>query len=379
MMQRGFSKSEFQARTRRAQAMMEKHNIAALLLTTEPDVRYFTGFLTQFWQSPTRPWFLIVPASGKPVAVIPSIGQELMNATWIDDIRTWASPNLVDDGISLVSDTLNELVNGGVVAIPDGSETHVRLPYADIQRLSETVTLTSDKEIVRTLRMVKSDPEIEKIRHACGIADQAFDSVKTFAGVGKTQSEINRTFQMSCLSYGADSVPYVAMGLGACGYFDVISPASDVKAQSGDILMLDTGLMWDGYFCDFDRNFALGEPDLRAISAHAKLLDATAAGFEAAVAGATAADIFHAMAKITGAGKALEAGRFGHGLGTQLTEWPSLIPDDHTELREGMVLTLEPSIETIDGRILVHEENIVIRANGAEKLSRFATEMAVIK
>ena len=74
----------------------------------------------------------------------------------------------------------------------------------------------------------------------------------------------------------------------------------------------------------------------------------------------------------------MEAGRFGHGLGTQLTEWPSFIPTDNTEITEGMVLTLEPSIETIDGRILVHEENIVIRANGAEKLSPFATELPVI-
>ena len=42
---------------------------AALLVSTEPEVRYFTGFQTLFWQSPSRPWFLFVPAAGKPVAV----------------------------------------------------------------------------------------------------------------------------------------------------------------------------------------------------------------------------------------------------------------------------------------------------------------------
>ncbi|MFW2345346.1 MAG: aminopeptidase P family N-terminal domain-containing protein [Brevundimonas mediterranea] len=66
---RGFETSEFAARTAKAQAMMANHGLAALLLTTEPDVRYFTGYLTRFWESPTRPWFLIVPAHGKPVAV----------------------------------------------------------------------------------------------------------------------------------------------------------------------------------------------------------------------------------------------------------------------------------------------------------------------
>jgi len=177
---------------------------------------------------------------------------------------------------------------------------------------------------------------------------------------------------------GADSVPYVSMGLGAGGYYDVISPAADIQIKDGDILMLDTGLMWDGYFCDFDRNFSMGTPDPRVISCHSYLVDAVMAGLEVAKSGSTAADIFHAMAKITGAGKALEAGRFGHGLGMQLTEWPSFIPDDHTEILEGMVLTLEPSIETIDGRIMVHEENIVIRKDGVEKLSTFYKEMVII-
>jgi Xaa-Pro aminopeptidase len=66
------------------------------------------------------------------------------------------------------------------------------------------------------------------------------------------------------------------------------------------------------------------------------------------------------------------AGRFGHGLGLSLTEWPSFTPKDGTVLREGMVLALEPSAETAPGRILVHEENVVLRADGPELLSRRA-------
>jgi Xaa-Pro aminopeptidase len=62
-------------------------------------------------------------------------------------------------------------------------------------------------------------------------------------------------------------------------------------------------------------------------------------------------------------------GRLGHGLGVTLTEWPSLTPLDTTELREGMVLTLEPSVNIAPGLIMVHEENIVLRAHGPELLS----------
>ena len=81
---RGFKEDEFAARTAAAQAKMAEAGMAGLLLTTEPEVRYFSGFHTLFWQSPTRPWFLFVPAEGKPVAIIPEIGAELMRRTWIE-------------------------------------------------------------------------------------------------------------------------------------------------------------------------------------------------------------------------------------------------------------------------------------------------------
>jgi len=106
---RGFNIDQFEKRTLKAQRLMQQHGLDALLLTTETNVRYFTGFLTRFWESPTRPWYLIIPLKGKPIAVIPSIGKALMNQTWVEDIRTWPSPDLNDDGISLLSDTLNEI------------------------------------------------------------------------------------------------------------------------------------------------------------------------------------------------------------------------------------------------------------------------------
>ena len=68
---RGFVLAEFEARTARAQALMAEQDLAGLLLMSEAEVRYFSGFQTLFWQIPTRPWFLFVPASGRPVAVIP--------------------------------------------------------------------------------------------------------------------------------------------------------------------------------------------------------------------------------------------------------------------------------------------------------------------
>lgn len=376
-MPQGFETTEFKARLTRAQSRMNAADLDAILLTTEPDIRYFTGYLTRFWESPCRPWFLVLPRSGDPIAVIPSIGAALMARTWITDIRTWRAPDLEDDGISLLAETLRDL--GPRIGTPSGLQSHLRMPLGDFARLNAALPqpIGADADILRSLRLVKSEAEIEKIKTACQIATRAFERVPEIARIGQPLAPVFRDFQRLCLDEGADWVPYLAGAAAPVGYGDVISPADDRPLEAGDVLMLDTGLVHDGYFCDFDRNFSVGSPSPDVAAGHSRLIEATYAAFEAARPGATAAELFHVMDKIvTGGAGGSEAGRYGHGLGMNLTEWPSLIPTDHTPLVEGMVLTLEPGIELAPGRALVHEENIVIRENGAEWLSQpYGAEM----
>ena len=381
---RGFSVEEFQRRTQAAQALMAQEDLAALLLTTEPEIRYYTGFLTRFWESPTRPWFVIIPADGTPIAVIPSIGAHLMGQSWVSDIRTWSAPDYDDDGIGLLLAALSEVTpKDGRIGIADQMESHVRMPLSDLRRLEAALpprSLVGDATITRRLRLVKSEAEIAKIRHAAAIATRVFDRVPDCVSVGMPLSDVFRRFQMLCLEEGADWVPYLAGAAEQAGYADVISPATDAVLSAGDVLMLDTGLIWDGYFCDYDRNYSIGAPRSEVQSAHARLIDATLAASDIAMPGKTIADLFHAMNGVVNpSGDIMDAGRLGHGLGQQLTEWPSIIPQDKTVLEPGMVLTLEPSVALGDGKIMVHEENIVIRETGAEFLSQLqAPDIRVI-
>jgi len=379
-----FEAVEYEARLARAQELMAQAGLDALLLTTEAEVRYFTGFLTRFWESPTRPWFLIVPAAGAPVAVIPSIGAPLMRATGLEDIRTWRSPDYEDDGVSLVVETLTERVpGGGQIGVPSGPETHLRLPLDSWHALCRALpdrAFVSDGGVMQRLRMIKSEAEIDKIQIACAIADAAFARVPEIAAEGVPLSEVFRRFQMLCLTEGADWVSYLAGGAGPGGYGDIIAPATDRPLAAGDVLMLDTGVVRDGYFCDYDRNWSIGAPDAQTAGAYARLIDASDAALEIARPGIRACDLFHAMDKVlTGGAGGSDAGRYGHGLGMQLTEWPSLIPADQTVLEPGMVLTLEPGLVLAPGRTMVHEENIVITDEGAAYLSVPApTELPVI-
>ncbi|SVB83378.1 uncharacterized protein METZ01_LOCUS236232, partial [marine metagenome] len=124
---RGFEQTEFEIRMKRIQTRMSDAQMDVILLTTEPDVRYFTGFFTQFWESPTRPWFVLLPLSGKPIAIIPEIGAAGMAATWIEDIHTWPAPRPDDDGLSLLKRIIKELPRRhGRLGVPLGHETFLR-------------------------------------------------------------------------------------------------------------------------------------------------------------------------------------------------------------------------------------------------------------
>lgn len=379
-----FPEAEFVGRMGRVQPLMVEAGLDALFLTSEPDFRYFTGFLTRFWESPTRPWFLILPASGQPVAVIPAIGRELMEKTWVADIRTWPAPRPEDDGISLLAATFRDVVGAKArIGVPSGHETVLRMPLADFENLKTALpgcSFADATAVVRSVQEIKSDAEIALIRAICTVGSNAFDRVPEIVRPGRALSSVFRDFQIALLSEGADWVPYVAGGAGPSGYGDVISPASNTLLEPGDILMLDTGAVAAGYFCDFDRNFAVGRADQAARNAYRTLFEATEAGLSAARPGRTAADLYHAMHKvISGAGDAGAVGRLGHGLGMRLTEWPSLTPTDHAELKPGMVITLEPGLQIAPGRMMVHEEDIVIRERGAELLTRRAPpELPVI-
>jgi len=382
---RGFTQTEFETRTERAQRMMHVLQVDAILLTTEPHVRYFSGFLTQFWQSPTRPWFLLLPLSGKPIAVIPTIGVAGMQQTWIDDIRSWSSPQPQDDGVSLLLSTIRELPRRfGRLGMTLGMESYLRMPANDYKLLATQLgdmELVDCAESMLNLCSIKSSAEVEKIRYICELTSDSFVALPGFARTGQSEREILRSMRIDLLQRGADHTPYIVSASGKDGYGDIIMGPDDRPLEDGDILIIDTGTVYDGYFCDFDRNYAFGYASDKAKQAYTTVFDSTDAGLVAARPGATTTDVWQAMWSVLEAGGARgnDVGRMGHGLGAQLTEWPSLTASDHTTLEPGMVITLEPGMEFEAGKLMVHEENILITDSGADLLSkRAAAEIPVI-
>ena len=380
---RGFELTEYADRVKKVQKILLDKRLEAMLISSEADIRYFTGFMTQFWQSPTRPWFIIILPEGSPVAVIPSIGVPLMESCYVGKIHSWSSPQKDDDGISLLLKVLQETLGGegANIGLLMGRETSFRAPLKDILNLITPETKLKIFDItceIQGIRMIKSKSEIEKLKFVCSIVSEVFDELPNWTLDETPLLELFRTFKINALNAGVDDISYLVGASGQGGYFDIIAPPTTSKLKKGDIFMLDTGCIWDGYFSDFDRNFALSYASDEAIEAHEKLIDATNAAVRSIKPGVTRSkDLFHTMSEVLYPDrdpsdlKLDDVGRLGHGLGIQLTEPPSHTSWDETIIMPGMALTIEPSIVYgTQNYLMVAEENIYVTEKGFKYLSK---------
>jgi Xaa-Pro aminopeptidase len=362
---------------------MAEAGIDCLFLTSEKNIRYLAGFHSQTWVSPTRPRYVLLPVDAEPVAIVPTSNVPGMRQTsWIEDVRAWPAPRPADDGISLVVEALAQLAGSrGRVAAEIGPEMRVQMPIADLLRIRDARErdFVDAGPVLRPVRMVKSALEVARMREIAGLASEAFTRLGPRLRPGLTEREVARVLHGLLVELGADTVPYLIPVSGPHGYEQINMGPTDRRLEAGDLLIIDVGATWRGYFCDFDRNFALGHAADEMRAAYARVFEATEAGLAAVKPGRTAADVWGAMAAVVDPGgrRDTPVGRMGHGLGLDLTEAPSLAPEDATVLEPGMVITLEPSL-TLPGlggmarRLMVHEENVVVTAAGCELLTRRA-------
>ncbi|MER8868244.1 Xaa-Pro peptidase family protein [Mesorhizobium sp. M0751] len=371
----GFPATEFQARVARAQQLMAKHCMDGLLLTSMDNIRYFVGVDSTFWESYTRPWFVLVPAAGDPIAIIPEIGRAIIEQTWMKEIRSWPSPRPEDEGTSLVVSAISDLPRRhGRVGAELGMELRLGIPVSQLNAIIGEligVEIVDGALLIWLLRMIKSPAEVKKIKRAIDIAGAVYDEVPEFVRIGDSERKILREFRARLNAGGAGAVPTLICRSDVGGPFEITGGPRERPIADGDLLFIDTGTTFDGYFCDYDRNFQVGSATDALLFAHERVWDANEVGIKAAKPGVTAGYVFEQMAKALSSGVVdlNSNGRMGHGLGLRVTEPPSVRLEDQTVLEPGMVMCIEPALEYEPGKIVLHEETVVITEDGAQLLT----------
>jgi Xaa-Pro aminopeptidase len=221
--------------------------------------------------------------------------------------------------------------------------------------------------ILSALRMIKSGDEVEALARAAAQADRAMMAGVEACRPGVTERQVADVIASYFRRDGAETVDVTLVASGPNGAFPH-HEAGDRHLQDGDTIILDIVGTLDGYKSDITRVVHLGEPSADLRSVYEVVLEANRRGREAAVAGAYARDVDHAVRQVID-----QAGygsyfihRTGHGLGMEMHEAPWISGDSPTRLEPGMVFSIEPGIY-LEGRFGVRIEDIVAVTSGPSR------------
>lgn len=252
--------------------------------------------------------------------------------------------------------------------------------YQGLTDLFADYELVAMTDFVEELRMIKDQQEIETIRCACQISDQAFLDVLDFIKPGQTtEMEVNHFLDYRMRQMGAEGASFEFIV--ASGYRSAMphGRASDKIIQNGESLTLDFGCYYQHYVSDITRTIHIGHVSDQEREIYEIVLRANQALIEQVQAGITHQDVDRIPRNIiekAGYGSYFTHG-IGHGIGLDVHELPFFRKSNDT-IKAGMVITDEPGIY-LDGQYGVRiEDDLVITETGCEVLTTAPKELIVL-
>jgi Xaa-Pro aminopeptidase len=247
------------------------------------------------------------------------------------------------------------------------------------ERLPGSVELVPAGSLVEELRAVKEPEEIDAMRLAASIADEAFERVIAAGLLGRTEREVAFALEREMLEGGASGPSFDTIVAAGAQGARPHAQRRDVEIRRGDMVVIDWGAMVGGYCSDCTRTVAAGRPDGETTEIYELVLEAQLAGLAAVRAGVeTRAVDSTARAVIEAAGQGEHFGHgLGHGVGLDIHEGPRLSQRADGRLEAGNVVTVEPGVY-LPGRFGVRiEDLVVVTAQGCEILTGVSKELIV--
>ena len=228
------------------------------------------------------------------------------------------------------------------------------------------------------LRMYKDAIEISAMRKAVDVAQQALGATLPLVKIGLTERQLASELTMQLLKAGGDPQmpfsPIVSSGPNSANPHAI---PTDRKLSPGDLLVIDWGANYEGYYSDITRTFAIGDMQLEFSKIGKLVLEANTAARNTAQAGIEIREVDHAarsVIKSAGYGQYFTH-RTGHGLGMEGHEEPYIHSGNPRLLEPGMTFTIEPGVY-LPGRNGVRiEDDVLIGTTGCETLTSLPREI----
>lgn len=344
---------------------LDEHGLDAMLVTSQPGERYAVGFHGEGLAliSKDECWYFTdsryIEAAGKEItgAHIDCVGRGRGH-------RTLAAQVIEKYGFGKVGFESNFMS----VDLLEACEKD--LPCA----------LIAAPGLISGLRAAKDGEELDRMRRAQAVADQAFTNILDFIRPGVTEREVAARLIYELMRLGAERTsfdPIVAAG--ANGSMPHAVPG-DTVIENGMFVTMDFGGIYHGYCSDMTRTIAVGQPTDEMRRVYDTVLQAQLAGLKAARAGVPGSEVDRAARSvIERAGYGEYFGHaLGHSLGLEIHENPNFSPSEQTVMPVGAVVSCEPGIY-LPGRFGVRIEDVVIlREDGCENITASPKELIIV-
>jgi len=369
---------------------IKESNYDAIYLTNPTNIFYLTNISIL---STERPFALIIPVDGSPIAFSPSVERNHL------EYRNSIAGNIISEiyyyfdypgEVHPLNKVVNIIKNSKIKSIATdnfmGANSIFGYSGPKLSDLlqKEGINVGNVGEIINEMRLIKSNEEIELIKESGKWAARSIKVAMDLIEENKWDWEISIQASIKVLhEMNKNFSPYLPLrepvGLvvgfrGQVGEFSSYPHAlvSERPIRKGDVLGIGAGPEIGGYYSELERTLIFGKPNDKILNYFNKMLELRKEAFNMLRPYLSASAVDKAVMEKA---KELKIDEFlrhhtGHGLGLEIHEPPFLDVGYNLELKPGMVVSIEPGIYNNYGGFR-HSDTVLITKNGYELLTNF--------
>jgi len=358
----------------RLKSLLRRRNLDALLVTQPDNRRYLSGYTAGDLTINESSGALLIPRRGRPLLFTDFRYQ-------LQAEREAAGFRVVIYQRGLLTRLKSVLAELGIRRF--GFESHYFL-YSTATKLQKMATESGSEAVpepglVEGLRIRKGPDELAKIRAAVRLNEDVFLEVYHQLRPGMTERQVALRIESRMREMGAEHPSFETIVAGGPNGALPHAVPGDRPLREGEPIVIDMGLVLDGYCSDMTRTVVLGEMDRITRERFRLVRRAQLAGIAAVRAGVTGREVDRAAREvIRAAGLGQTFGHsLGHGVGLAVHEAPALSVRYKRKLQAGMVVTVEPGIYLPEWGGIRLENMVAVTETGCELLNRDTTFLDV--
>jgi len=368
---------DYSARQKRLVERMRADGLDALTINSGPSLKYLTGLSFHLME---RPVVVIFTPQSHPVIILPELeAAKTMGLPYPITAFPYSEDPLSWGAVFSQAAETSGLSASRLVGVEPRSLRVLELRF--LEEAAPLAEYISAEETIASLRMVKDSIELDSMRKAVDIAQQALLATLPIIKAGVTEKQIAAELTVQLLRSGSD--PEMAFSPIVSGGPNAANPhasPSNRALQPGDLLVIDWGATYNGYISDITRTFAIGQPDAEMVRIARIVAEANTAARTVAGPEVTADEVDASARRVieqAGYGQFF-IHRTGHGIGMEGHEAPYIRPGNDLPLQPWMTFTIEPGIYLPERNGVRIEDNVVITDTGIECLTNLPRELLVL-